>query len=332
MRITTITTVGQHSKGLDIHLRNLRWALGDHKIVVQTFKSHQIKTDVPNVEIIEHEADTKKWYYFWDHTHEIIKRYAPETDWFLLMEQDIFFTSKPTDQIFAKEPIQLSLESGYLAIFDSQKKMVYPRIWEGATFIKSNLLIEAIEKGVSLGGHPRWHDDLAKNYYTTLNGIDYPKVQEYIDSFDSYDTLFAFSFFCFKNKISFRSTAASIAYEIGNHVVHLRGADMFLRDEPDLYSDFKKISHIRENDEAGRIFKRLSNGCSLLFLISGIQEPSFFMAKNLLNDCDNSFYWIKKKIEILSSSAHKWLTQEEQKRLDWAKQITNKPNGLIKYL
>ncbi len=37
--LQVITTVAQHPKGLDLHLRNLEWALAgcDHRIVVQTF-------------------------------------------------------------------------------------------------------------------------------------------------------------------------------------------------------------------------------------------------------------------------------------------------------
>jgi len=55
MKLCVISTIAQHKKGFEIHLRNLSWALSEYnyEINIQTYKSYGFKTLNPRVKIIE---------------------------------------------------------------------------------------------------------------------------------------------------------------------------------------------------------------------------------------------------------------------------------------
>jgi hypothetical protein len=325
MRLAVITTIAQHPKGFGLHLQNLRWALKDYdpEIWVQCYEAHHLRE---NVNFVTAPGDPRKFHFFWDDTDKIVRNSG--ADLFLLMEQDILFTEPPHEQIHAAEPLRISLESDYLSVFDKDRKRLYPRIWEGCTFVTR----DALQADVTLGSHARAFNttlkEAAGRYYTTNSCLanDFRTVQKLVENEPFFDTMFEFSFHCFVNNVPYRSWAEDFNYEVGKNVVHLRGIDMMLHDQPAIYED---LAHTRcvlpDTHPAHEVWKRLLNGCSLMLLLCGAHGPTKLMRENLSNDFRGSREWLRKKINKMLPTAKEWLTEEQYKHLCWAARVVNGP-------
>jgi hypothetical protein len=317
--ITVLTTVAQHREGLDLHLRNLKWALSnfDHQIIVQSFKSYELKG---SAEFVLFDENPNNFFFFWDHAHKIILDTQKSTDLYLFMEQDILFAKKPDEQIINSTPIKINFDSDYLSIFNLDKNKIYPRIWEGATFIEKQILVEAIKNKVTLGSHGKWIKN--SKYFTTKSNIkkENISIQNYLKE-KFFDTLFEFTYYCFSNKLPYKSWS-KIDYEMNDYVVHFRGIDMMCHDKPSIYENLKDTLNIFEkNNPDNLVWKRLLNNCSLMLLLSGVHPRSSLMEKNLKNNFMNSRFLIEKKIKKIIENSKDWMTNNQFDSLIWANKM-----------
>ena len=322
VNIAVFTTVAQHRKGADIHLRNLQWALQglDFKIYLQTFRDYSFDFDV---ELIEAESNPSDFCFFWDKTGNYIREHCREADLFLFTEQDIFFTKRLEGQIrlaHSNRSIQLNMESDYLSVFDHERNKLYPRIFEGATIIPAEYIFRAVDDGVALGSHPT--QLFGGKYYTTSKNVklEFRTIRDYIENSDYVDTLFEFSVFCFTHNFPFLSHASDFNYEASDSCVHFRAIEMMCHDCPRVYDDINEASSLASSRPS---FNRLLNGCALMLLLSGAHERSPIMQELLLNDHLNSLLWTRKKIDALCLFAKEWMTPAEYKNLLWAKQVVH---------
>ena len=100
MKIIAITTIAQHYKNPELHINNLIWALSNYenKIIIQTYKKHNLKSKIKNfknVKIEEVNENPNIFYHFWNESNKIFEKHIKEADFFLFIEQDIFFVKKP---------------------------------------------------------------------------------------------------------------------------------------------------------------------------------------------------------------------------------------------
>jgi len=319
MKICLVTTIAQHRRGADLHLKNLSWALRDqeYEILVQTYKSYGLKFSDSRIKLIESESDPLKFKFFWNETDKLLINYVKKFDLFIFMEQDILFCSKINTNI---ESIQLNLNSDYLSIFDKNSNILYPRLWEGCTLIKSNILIEAFENKIRLGSCkkiPNFIFDQLDNLYTTKSTkLSCQKIKEYIKNSPFVDTMFEFTLYCFLNKINVEITSEN--YHYGENVVHFRGCDMIVRDDPKIYDEPERMMKMAFNN---RIWKRLCNGCAFLFLISGIYEKNNCVSKMILNRSQKSDDFMRKKISMLMNNSKEWMNEKEIENLNWCNKI-----------
>jgi len=315
MKVTVVTTIAQHSKGYDLHLQNLRWAINPNLILVQTFKKWNLSKH-EDVKLIEVDSNPYEFYFFWDHID--LRPYLPETDVFLFTEQDILFT-RPiranTQQIYP------CLESNYLAIFDKGIKL-YPRIWEGACFIPKQFIEDAINDGILFGSHSKKNHKLydTVKYLNTVVAGNSIAIKDYLSSYKFFDTLFELSLYCFHKQYSHMEINENFTdnYDWGRDCVHLRGIDMMCYECEELYNNPSAIELvIPRNIAKGSIkaLRRMINDCALALLLCGAWEPNEETRALLLRgDCSK----ILNKVSMLSDNCDLWMTKKQIEILRWA--------------
>lgn len=327
MKVCVISTVAQHRLGAKFHLRNLSWALEDFesKILIQTYKSYGLEFNDPRVSLVEVDADPAKFYFFWDHTSKEMEKFVDDVDFFLFMEQDILFTKKPI--LNPEIPIQINLHSQYLSVFDESRQLLYPRMWEGCTFVRSDIVRSALTSGVQFGSRkniPRWILNSAYGYYTTNSALhlNFSSISDYVANSLFLDTMFEFGLYCFLERIPYDLKSQDLNYEYGDQVVHFRGCDMMVRDNPIVYENPEEMFKMASWND---VWARLCNGCSFLFLISGLYSKDKIVARMIRNKFKKSDKLLLIKLKMIKDTAFEWLSEEEIDRLNWAASILKGP-------
>ena len=312
MKVSVITTIAQHYKGANLHFANLRWALEglDYKIYVQTFSEFKIESE-EDLQVINVNKNPDEFYFFWDHTNELLADIIDETDVFLFMEQDILFTEQPISQIhkcLKKQALMVNMESEYLAIFNSNRKKLYPRMWEGGLFVPKSVIKKALDENITFGSHNFSLFKEASSHYTVNLKRQLITVREYIDTEPFFDTLFEFSFFCFCKQFPWISMTGDLNYEYGKQLVHFRAIEMVVHDDPTIYNDLSRI------EMTHRDLENLRSGCCLMLLLSGAHERSSIMSKYFRRNA-----LLERKIEMLLPTAKYWMTPQQWSDLLWAR-------------
>lgn len=317
MRATIVTTIAQHPKGLDLHLRNLQWALKglDYEIVINTFQEHNIL--VPGCRIIEVDADASQFYYFYDEL-DFTKF---DSDVVLAIEQDIFFTEPIAWQaeICMQNCVVTNMESDfYLCLVNKQQEVVYPRIWEGGTWIPRQLI--EMSAGCSYGfspkliipGNPMYENNIniLESTYASCRSIQYARPLTEVLARNRVDNLFELTVFGFLHSYPQRCFGEN-DYEYGKHLVHIRGIESLCRDKPNIYNDFDEIKTLMDKVA----YRRWCNNCALMLLLCGIHDiEAISRWLRYRPNIEN----INTKIERMLIHGHEWLTNDELKRLKLA--------------
>ena len=327
MRLCVVSTIAQHKLGANFHIKNLSWALEGHdvNILLQTYKSYGLEFQDSRVNLIEVDVDHKKFHFFWNHISETLDKFVEQYDFILFMEQDVIFTKKLHLNI--QMPIQINLHSDYLSIFDASRNMVYPRIWEGCTLVRSDIVREALKSGVRLGSEkniPEWILSACSGYWTTGSALhlDFVDIQTHIARSSFLDTMSEFGMYCFKKQIPYELRSKDLNYECGEQVVHFRGCDMIVRDNPMIYESPTEMHKMTTNS---KIWKRLCNGCAFLFLISGVYRQDKVVARMISNKFKKSDKILSLKLDMMSEHCSEWMSQKEIYDLNWAKLILKDP-------
>lgn len=325
MKIKAITTIGQHSKGVDLHLRNLRWALGEgSEIIVQHFAFHNMPL-MEDVRFIPADSDPSQFYFFWDNASSFL---YDDSDFFLFTEQDIFATCKIKDTIELlgindSSKIKISFSSDYLSIFNNNNEKIYPRIWEGFTLVPGWMVRKAIDENVNFGNHVRaslnWE---LGNLRTHYNGWMY--VFDYINKLGKkmhegdFDTMFEFSLFCFLQNFSYvgHYPNSGCNYDVSRDAVHFRGIDRLCFDCKEIYNNLESLYELLKVPEKELIYEKMINDGAIMLLLSKVHPPSSLMKRllnNRLNKCNLNY-----KLSQLNVCASKWMDEQELEYLQWA--------------
>lgn len=315
MKITVITTVAQHSKGAELHINNLRWALGsDARIVVNCFAEHRLP-DLPVEYNIVH-ADPKEFYFFWDHIYDV---FNDEADLYIFTEQDIICTETIDMNKIDLDSISISFDSYYLSIFDKCNVKLYPRIWEGYSKIPGWMVRRALSDNISLGNHVsrKWYTNDLYTWYGKFISLDsYINDNNGLHEGDI-DTLFEFSFYCYMNSFKWHSNNI-LDYHIATDVVHLRGMDRLCHDCPDIYDNLRSVIVKLEDDNKilRGVYNDMISDCAIMLLLSGVHEESELLYRLMIND--QSRHRSLLKLEQIRHRAHEWMDDKQLHSLNMA--------------
>ncbi len=228
MRIASITMVGQFPHGIELHLRNLRWALtpDDHSYIF-TLPQHaaaQGLTSDARVTCIAHQpaqTNPRGMVNFWREFPELIDRHRIEPEWFLLMQQDIWFTAPPTVPADPRR-IHAFLPASHYHNIMIGERVFHPRVWEGAQLVHCSLIAGARRFGVDFSFVPNTFVDRDRLAIEARMGGPIG-----ISDFGKADTLDEFGLYC--------ALVAGTAMEHQSRAVHLRGPEVLHRRFPDIY-------------------------------------------------------------------------------------------------
>jgi hypothetical protein len=353
MNVTAITTIARFTGGIDLYLRNLKWALSGtkYKIIIQTFTAHKHlfqDIDLTNIEFVFSNEDSNKFYFFWNMIGNVLKSNL-NSDVFLFTEQDIFFTSNIADKVlFCKQQQKIlnTMNNRRLSIFDARKKLLYPHIWEGGTLIPKEIIAAALQDGVNFGSYKCWLKDKENKIedlytYNFNNNKNFISIKNYIylnknlfqntdinlkNKFDHFfDTLFEFTIWCYINHINTDMCFSGSGHELGEYVVHFRGIELACQMRPNIINDINEIFKINKEKD----YERLYNDCFFILFINGICKENLILKMYLNNNYKNSFYFFKEKINKLFDKCSEWMKEEEIKKIIFCKNFIEKKIKLI---
>ena len=221
--------VGQFPHGIDLHVRNLRFALDpiDHVFIVtlpEIIGAFGLVDDrfVTYVPFVPKAIRPSGWIVFWSEFPALARDLGIEPEWFLFMESDIWFVHRPTIPPEAHRVRSfLPAGNGYRDVMVGNR-LLQPRIWEGAQLVNARVVSEAINFGIDFGAVPTTFVDRNRDSYEARFGGS-------IRLFDNHmpDTLDELSLFC--------ALEARVAFERDVRAVHLRGPETLHRRFPEIY-------------------------------------------------------------------------------------------------
>lgn len=307
MRIASITMVGQFPDGIDIHVRNLKWALSedDHIFIITlpTFiESFGLKNDkqVTYIPFAPQSVSEKGFINFWRDFPKIIKEYQINPDWFLFMEEDIWFFAKPVLQDEPKK-IQSFLPRGSYRNILLDGEILHNRIWEGAQVIHSSIINNAIDFDINFS--------FVRNTFLNKNREKYEEEfggKITMSMYQNPDTFDEFGLYCAlveKTKIQHEVKA-----------LHMRGPESLHRMYPDIYNYGTKER-----------IKEIQNKVAyvdILLVIAVYYTVGLWKHIHHL-DWTKVQKESKREVERLLLTGGEWLTLEEYTRLDSLRVLMN---------
>lgn len=289
--------VGQFPHGIDIHARNLLWSLtsDDHIFIVTLPKIIQ-EFNLKNTSRITYipfgSANSyETWVNFWQEFPSIVKKYSINPEWFLFMEQDIWFHEKPTPPD-NKKTIRSFLPAGdYRNILLNGEKF-HDRVWEGAQIVHRDIVHRACESGINFSFVKNTFLEKCPEYEIKLGG----KIS--MSMYNIPDTMDEFNLYC-----------AVVEKTNMEHIVkaiHLRGPECVHRKFPELYQNTTQ-------ENLNTIQKKIKY-LDLLMVVSCYYVAGVWNDVSHLNLATSKE--IKKEYAKLARHAHKWMTNEEMSRIE----------------
>jgi hypothetical protein len=298
--------IGQFPHGIDLHVRNLRWALSPSDAIfivtvpdiITTFglASDERVTYVP---LVPREVKPTGWIAFWREFPALVRELGIDSEWFLLMESDIWFFERPS---LPSDPGSvrsfLAPGNGYRDVMVGSR-LLQPRIWEGAQLVSSRVIRQAIDFGIDFSAVPQTFVDRNRAVYDERFGGP-------ISLFDNHmpDTLDELSLFC--------ALEARIAFERDVRAVHLRGPETLHRRFPEIYRDATRaqVEAVRQRQPYLDVLLPIAvyHAAGLWCDISGL-------------DWTRAWPESRRDLDRLLGSSPSWLTNDEIARLTHARRL-----------
>jgi hypothetical protein len=230
MRIASVTMIGQFPDGIGLHVRNLRWSLSiDDCIYIITTNNNIINyklKDDDRVTYIDFGAcdDIRNWIPFWRAFAGIVTERRIDPEWFLFMEQDIWFH----ERIAGDPPPGPKEIRSHLPLHDDYHSVLldghlhHPRVWEGSTLIHGPLVRRAMDFGIDFSAHEDWFINKDRAYWDGLVGGTLS-----LGEYEHGDTMDEFALYCALVERT-RMTHCQRA-------VHLQGPEALHRNSPEVY-------------------------------------------------------------------------------------------------
>lgn len=314
MKVASISVIGQHYKGIGMHVRNLRWALEglDYKIYLFVLKNGNIDySDCDGLTIIERSNENvlKSGYDFWiKEIPDCIK--SLQEDVLVFTQQDMFYKKK-LKSLVNLDKIVVNKE-GYNCSITVSDKEVYPRIWEGGLIINKELVIDALNKGITLSKVVKSDYVVTEARKCNLNQIFFKKRIDCLEVGDQLDLLGEFCVYCYLSKVPF------VKKDI---LTHFNSLDMIVKKYPFCYGE-------ELTEEFLKVLKKNPNAENpvMMYYISGKYKINDLLVDFMRNLPKGNFF----RLLELNSHCHKWMTDEEYDRFCFLKSFRS--NKVLKFL
>jgi hypothetical protein len=300
MKIASIFVVGQHPKGLDLHVRNLRWAINrPHQIYVFTFKEWNFdKSQYPDVKFIEVDSPAMYYFNFWG--GDVIPKFVRtlEEDVLVVTEADQYFHRQIGENIdICFDEIQIGYEQYGWDIYNNGQ-MIYPRLWECGLIIPRQLFVKHLDTGINCLW-ANFDQKLIDRLKSCKDGDCFYGVrgkQVFLNRADTtacMDTLSQLTLSCYLEGDKAKSV---------NYLDHLGRPETCHRDLPHLYRQLNRSDMAYLSDPADQT--------SFMYYLSGVTEIFPEMA----------FWWgqnkgLMDKIRRIAMRGKEWMTAEQWGRL-----------------
>jgi hypothetical protein len=301
MRIASVTMIGQFPHGVDLHTRNLKWALSeqDHIVIVTIgsfIKNYNLKNEdrVTYIDFGDY-SNFQPWIPFWNNFPKIVREHGIDPEWFLFMEQDIWF-----HEIIKDDPLpdpqelrsHLRLNNNYHSVMVDER-LCHPRVWESAMLVHGPLVRRAIDFGINFSAHENWFINKDRKYWDGLAGGNLS-----LRAYGQPDTMDEFGLYCALVEKTRATHCAKAA--------HVRGPEALQRMSPDLYDS--------SQPEKLRVIALESPPYFCVYSATAV----YFIAGNWNEEVDwtNMQPWCKPEFEKLIRTAKEWMKADEYERLE----------------
>jgi hypothetical protein len=238
MKIASITMVGHFPDGIALHVRNLKWFLGAtdyHVYIVTSPKRLQqitVKDDkvtfivkpTPEGEFAESPRNPG-FVNFWKWFPAIVRHYKIDPEWFLFMEQDLWFFDKFDCVPEPKTVKTFFSEKGSYHNIMLDDQVLQPHIWEGTHLINADIVKRAIDFKIDFGYRAKSFLDRNRERYERLLG---GKLS--ISMWTGPETLTDFALYC--------ALEERVGWDEVEKAVHLQGPEILHRKYPEIYNGY----------------------------------------------------------------------------------------------
>jgi hypothetical protein len=301
MRIASITMIGQFPDGIDLHARNLRWALSetDHICIVTRgsfIEDYDLRSD-DRITYIDFSKcnDIREFLPFWKEFPRVISDNHIDPEWFLFMEQDIWFYEKIKD-----DPLPDSSEiRGHIPLHETYhcvmvaQRLCHPRVWEASMLVPGPVVRRAIGFGVDFSAHPNWFTKRNKEYWDNVAGGTIS-----LGDYQHWDTMDEFTLYC----ALVENTRATYC----PRAAHLQGPEALHRSVPEVYNGVEGGS-LYSLTEHWNSYCCVHTAAAMYFIAGNWKQPA---------DWNRIQRRYRPEFEKLSRRAHEWMKPDEYERLE----------------
>lgn len=223
--------------GLDLHVRNLKWFLSatDYHIYIVTLPEllEKITTRDERVTFITRPTADERFtensqtgfVNFWKWFPAIIQHYGIDPDWFLFMEQDLWFFER-FDCVPEPKTIKTFFsEKGTYHSVMLDDRVLQPHLWEGTHLINAGIVKRAIDFKIDFGYRVKSLLDRQRAHYEKLFG---GKLS--VAMWTGPETLSEFALYC--------ALEERVGWSEVERAVHLQGPELLHRYYPQLYDGY----------------------------------------------------------------------------------------------
>jgi hypothetical protein len=306
MKIASITMVGHFPDGIDLHVRNLKWFLReiDYHIYVVTSPKRLAQINVQDDKVTFISKPTAEddfvesrenpgFVNFWKWFPAIIKHYNINPEWFLFMEQDLWFF-EGFDCVPPPNTIKtfFSEKSTYHSILLGDR-VLQPHLWEGTHLINAAIVNRAIDFKIDFGYRMKSLLDRNRQHYEKLFG---DKLS--ISMWSGPETLTEFALYC--------ALEERVGWNEVEKAVHLQGPELLHRKYPQIYSGYDEKLLIRIQREIPYIDVYAAIA---MYYIAGNWKDCKYV------DWTNAGGDLRRDLHKVALTADQWMTKEQHGRL-----------------
>jgi hypothetical protein len=236
-KIASITMIASFPDGIELHIKNLKWFFTstDYHIYIVTLPKMLKQGDAsyervsfitrptPQEDFVEN--PTTGFVNFWKWFPAIIDHYNINPEWFLLMEQDLWFFDQ-FDCVPAPDTIKtfFSEKSNYHNIM-LDGRVLQPHLWEGTHLINAAIVRRAIDFKIDFGYRLKSLLERNREHYEKRFGGELN-----VAMWTGPETLSDFALFC--------ALEERVGWTEVEKAVHLQGPELVHRKYPQLYHQY----------------------------------------------------------------------------------------------
>jgi len=306
MTIASITMVGHFPDGVDLHVRNLKWFLGDtdyqiyiissperlKQINIRDEKVTLIGRPTPQDDFIE-SPHNPGFINFWKWFPAIIKHYHIDPEWFLFMEQDLWFFERFDGFPDLNTVKAFFSETGPYHNVMLNDQVLQPHLWEGTHLVNAGIVKRAIDFKIDFGYRAKSLLDRNRNHYERLFGGELS-----ISMWSGPETLTDFALYC--------ALEERVGWTEVEKAVHLQGPELLHRKYPQIYDchDEELLERARRELPYIDIYTAIA-----VYYIAGSWKPPMPV------DWSNAGNKLRRNLAKIAVTAGEWMTHEQQDRL-----------------